>query len=51
MDDFRWKNVDARLIRIENKLDHVIELRSAIRWIKLLVTGAWAAIAALHIEK
>ena len=39
------QRIDERLERMETKLDRALEGREALRWMKLILVGAWAAIA------
>ncbi len=39
--------IDARLERMEEKLDRALSAQEAISWLKWIVGGAWLAIAGL----
>lgn len=43
--------IDARLERLEEKLDHALQSREAVTWLKWALGGAWLAIAGLFASK
>lgn len=45
------KALEKRLDRIEAKLDRALVLENSFNWMKLMLSGAWAAIAGLFMTK